>query len=963
VGGETEVTVFLDSVWVEAVYGQEATGNQEQEADKTIEVSTEKLLKVKIKNNSLIFVDLGKKDFRYDEEPTFIIIEPSMSVQELIDTGMAEKLSEEALEEETIEQEPATEEVIIDEGILITEEAISTTETATTSEDASLEVLIEEEVIVPELLTEETSTTTSEINSTSTSPNEKGISKEDPVLEIEATSTEMTNQDSTSIDKTEIIIEEIIENSIESTSSESIESIFDEQGQGILEEILTFLNRLKEFFKEGIEQLKSFAFNIKNYIKEIVYRIIPRTTAQTIKNKKNNIKVKIFDPEGKESSLVPKIVTQLVDGKERFEVKLPKPKTGFKPGVWKMKVELETAEAIFVAEQDFTWGVLAININKSIYLPEEEAYLQMAALRDDGHTLCDASLELKITAPNGSTIYPQIQKSGECSGNNITDVPDYFTYYQTEEAGIYQMKLKNLGNGYEITDFFEVRNSVPFDIERIGPTRIYPPADYKMKLNILTNQDFEGQIIETVPAGFDIQSSTSSFTFQISRGNNPEEKNIIWDLNLKEGEQIELNYTFNAPNISPYLYFLGPLTFKEFQVLNFKFQEIRQWQIAADQTLIIRPDGVGTDGLDTVSGAATHWEAVNEDPSEGDDNYVANTTKNTTQYDLYSLADHTTEIGGIDSITVYINARQAAKTGSTAATVIKIGGTEYRGTANALGETYAPASTVYTENPFTSAVWTWSDIDSLQAGVELVNPNTQGVQSFCTQSWVLIDYTGLATLNQRSYRWQNDDGNNVTSTSNIAAADTGITMEKGERAILRIQIDNTGGLSTTTDYKLQFKTLGAGCGAAEAWLDATSTAAISYSLGLSAANGDPVNATVTDTTSSCGDGSCTGFISGTWHEAAATTSSHVLNADYNTEFGFMIETSNAATNTTYCLRLYNNEANKELDNYSSYGQLTIVSDDTKRYSKEPSSSSLSSGYSDLTYYLDSAGYTSVATDD
>ncbi len=48
-------------------------------------------------------------------------------------------------------------------------------------------------------------------------------------------------------------------------------------------------------------------------------------------------------------------------------------------------------------------GVLAINVNKSIYLPGEEAYLQMAALRDDGHTICDAGLRLQIKNPKSKT--------------------------------------------------------------------------------------------------------------------------------------------------------------------------------------------------------------------------------------------------------------------------------------------------------------------------------------------------------------------------------------------------------------------------------------------------------------------------------------------------------------------------------------------------------------------------------
>ncbi len=42
-----------------------------------------------------------------------------------------------------------------------------------------------------------------------------------------------------------------------------------------------------------------------------------------------------------------------------------------------------------------------------------------------------------------------------------------------KEKGIYQIKLTNLDSGNEITDSFEVRDSVPFEIERIGSTRIW----------------------------------------------------------------------------------------------------------------------------------------------------------------------------------------------------------------------------------------------------------------------------------------------------------------------------------------------------------------------------------------------------------------------------------------------------------------------------------------------------------
>ncbi|XOB41091.1 MAG: IPT/TIG domain-containing protein [Candidatus Nealsonbacteria bacterium] len=266
---------------------------------------------------------------------------------------------------------------------------------------------------------------------------------------------------------------------------------------------------------------------------------------------------------------------------------------------------------------------------------------------------------------------------------------------------------------------------------------------------------------------------------------------------------------------------------------------------------------------------------------------------------------------------------------------------------------------------FTSAT-TWDDTKLNNTNFRVrVRHDQQGGPGTNSYDWipVRITYTLVSPiLNQRSYRWQNDNGANVNSNTNSANADTSLTMEKGERAIWRVQLDNTGTAAATSKvYKLQFKTFGTGCSAAETWYDATGTTAISYSLGLAGVNGDAISAAVTDTTSSCDDG-CTGFTNGTWHENVSTSSAHTLDIDYNTEFGFMIETSNAAENTSYCLRLYNNTDTQILDNYSSYGQLSIVSSVTKRYSKT-SQGSLPIDESDLTYYLDDTGYTAVATDD
>jgi len=282
-----------------------------------------------------------------------------------------------------------------------------------------------------------------------------------------------------------------------------------------------------------------------------------------------NIKTEVLDSGNRVTNeFNPQVQNQ---GNDEFDVVLNKNNFyRFKPGKYKLKIEIENSDGIFAGEQEFTFGVLAINTNKSIYLSGETAYLQMAALRDDGHTICDANLKLEIAPPNGGLSSVTVQKSGECGPNNVVDVPDYFVYYQVNGAGAYQMKLKNLDTGYEIIDSFEVREEVSFDVERIGPTRIYPLASYGMTLKIKANQDFIGEVIEIVPDSFVI-IETSDKKEEINNG----QKLIIWQVDWKAGEIYELKYEFDALDISPYLYLLGPLKISD-------FQEIRQWQIASD---------------------------------------------------------------------------------------------------------------------------------------------------------------------------------------------------------------------------------------------------------------------------------------------------------------------------------------------------------------------------------------------
>ncbi len=303
-----------------------------------------------------------------------------------------------------------------------------------------------------------------------------------------------------------------------------------------------------------------------------------------------------------------------------------------RPGKYTIEVVVEDGDETFIERQEFYWGVLTINTNKSIFEPNEEAYLQMGVLDDTGHTICDANLELVIRDPDGNdttltTADESISYSGVCNGDTVVDIPDYFAYYTVGEVGVYGMLFTNLDTGYEIVDEFEVRNSVPFVVERVGPTRIYPPATYEMQITITANQDFAGDIYEYIPDNFEIvevtqsifpdnstptlaasqelsliaddssvedtlspevvedispvvegetedvvpivdapQETSTSVSIEYIGSNAAEEdqtQELLWQGVMSTRDVATITYIFDAPDISPEIFLLGPMEFYE----------------------------------------------------------------------------------------------------------------------------------------------------------------------------------------------------------------------------------------------------------------------------------------------------------------------------------------------------------------------------------------------------------------
>jgi hypothetical protein len=323
------------------------------------------------------------------------------------------------------------------------------------------------------------------------------------------------------------------------------------------------------------------------------------------------VRTEVSGPDGTLADITP--VIQESSGE--LEVVIPKPEANFDPGKYELKVYFLANNQIITATQDFSWGVLAINANKSIYSPGETGKLAMAVLDENGGMVCDAKVRLKVKSqkfpPEAdqplaekvqgeelSTENGRIKINPECQSKAVTSKPDYEAEYQFGKEGTYDLILTaETANGtYEIADSLEVKKDIPFDVGRISATRIYPLHKYPVKINITANQDFKGEIRETVPEGFEITEISNSGVIASEAKQSQEngiaaspssprnDKQITWpNISLKKGEKLELSYQYDAPDISPQFYLLGPLQFKE----NNKtvFQEARQWQIAADDII------------------------------------------------------------------------------------------------------------------------------------------------------------------------------------------------------------------------------------------------------------------------------------------------------------------------------------------------------------------------------------------
>lgn len=325
-------------------------------------------------------------------------------------------------------------------------------------------------------------------------------------------------------------------------------------------------------------------------------------------------------------------ISSMPEKPDHFEISLDQPDQ-FKPGLYTLNITLDIKGQTQTISQDFRWGVLSINPDKSLYELGETATIAMGVLDDMGKMVCDTKMEMEISDPDQliTTISTSdgITVSPDCNKYGVTELPDFYTMIRPKKVGRYSIKLSaSTPNGTRIAkDFFTVEENPEITIRRTAPTRIYPFNKYTVDLYISSNINFPGPVREEVPSSFVI---TPQNGMEIIEQDN--QKILTWQYDFKIGESKTFSYEFDAPDISPEFYLLGaaeigPLLDADGTTSqsDHVYREERQWEIASD---------VGTTKYAVNAGGVWTADATWSTVSAKDATRVANTTAPTAADDV-----------------------------------------------------------------------------------------------------------------------------------------------------------------------------------------------------------------------------------------------------------------------------------------------------------------------------------------
>lgn len=131
------------------------------------------------------------------------------------------------------------------------------------------------------------------------------------------------------------------------------------------------------------------------------------------------------------------------------------------------------------------------------------------------------------------------------------------------------------------------------------------------------------------------------------------------------------------------------------------------------------PDGVGATSAWTPSAAVPNWQTVDENPPNGDTDYVSSATA--AQVDTYAMSALATAAGTVKGVQSVLYARKDDAGARTIRRVIRRSAVDYPGTTVSVGDAFAMFAQVAELDPSTAAAWTIAGVNAAELGQELVS--------------------------------------------------------------------------------------------------------------------------------------------------------------------------------------------------------------------------------------------------
>lgn len=235
--------------------------------------------------------------------------------------------------------------------------------------------------------------------------------------------------------------------------------------------------------------------------------------------------------------------------------------------------------------QNFNWGALVLNSDKSIYTMGDTVHLSFGILDSSGRTICNANLIAKVTSPLNEDSYLSM-RSGSIHmrpgcGNFTKEAADYTASYAPSVIGKYEVELiaETDAGAFSQKSSFTVATLPTFSVTHEAPSRIYPPTLYPVLMDVTSNQDFTGEIREEAASQFTILPLQGTQSFQIIK-RDQHSSVISWLVALKRGQSARLGYLIQTPTASPAHYALSGLVF--LQADSVKFAEPTGWNLVID---------------------------------------------------------------------------------------------------------------------------------------------------------------------------------------------------------------------------------------------------------------------------------------------------------------------------------------------------------------------------------------------